>query len=286
MSNSKIDPNRQTAPPDPDKATSPKDTHQAYKAPDHDDMRIEITENGPYIVHGNVPLTEDAIAPSADGSHLEYHRVREFDTKETYALCRCGHSKHMPFCDGTHARIGFDGTETADRTPYLQRADQYPGPELDLLDDNRCAFARLCHRGGVDVWNLTEQADTVDMERQAIGGSWNCPTGRLEHHDDETGEVFEQNLVAGITILEDPQEGASGPLFVHGGITLSSSDGESYEQRNRYALCRCGASTNKPFCDAMHDSIGFNDNSAAFEEEWSGERDNAFKDMPDAEELS
>ena len=36
-------------------------------------------------------------------------------------------------------------------------------------------------------------------------------------------------------------------------------DGSTYELRNRYALCRCGASRNKPFCDAMHVSIGFSD---------------------------
>ena len=38
-----------------------------------------------------------------------------------------------------------------------------------------------------------------------------------------------------------------------------SWDGVEYELRNRYALCRCGASRNKPFCDAMHVTVGFED---------------------------
>lgn len=267
--------------PDPDKAQAPKDTHKPHGASAPDHMRITIKKDGPFIVSGGVPLTEDAIAPSSDGSHLEYQRVKDFESQETYALCRCGKSKNKPFCDGTHAHIHFDGTETADRKPYLQRADEYPGPELDLLDDNRCAYARLCHRRGIDVWTLTEMAENEEVGRQAVGGSWNCPTGRLEHHNVKDGEVYEQHLEPGITLLEDTQEGVSGPMFVHGGITLESSDGTEYELRNRYALCRCGGSTNKPFCDAMHVNVGFYDGSAALEEGWSGEPDPVFKDMPD-----
>lgn len=270
------------------KSTAP-DTSSA-RTPDHEhvsagfnaaDASITITENGPYIVKGSIPLTEDAIVESADGSHLEYHRVREIDTEEEYALCRCGHSKNMPFCDGTHKKIGFDGQETASRAPYLQRVDEYPGPELHLLDDNRCAFARLCHRRGAEVWTLTEMATSEGMEREAVGGSWNCPTGRLEHHRVSDGKLFEQELKPGITILEDVEEGVSGPLFIHGNIPLISSDGTQYELRNRYALCRCGQSTEKPFCDAAHVNAGYYDGSEAFEDGWSGPRDDDFKDMPD-----
>lgn len=267
--------------PDTSESHEPKGSHgdADIKA---NSASITITKGGPYIVKGDVPLTEDAIAESADGSHLEYHRVREFDVKDEYELCRCGHSKHMPFCDGTHEHIAFDGREIADRTPYLQRADEYSGPELDLLDDNRCAYARLCHRRGVDVWTLTEEAEGESIEREAVGASWNCPTGRLEHHKMSNGDVIEQELKPGITILEDLEQGVSGPLFVHGGIALFSEDGTQYELRNRYALCRCGESTDKPFCDAMHVNAGYYDGSPAFESGWSGERDSDFKDMPDS----
>ena len=46
-------------------------------------------------------------------------------------------------------------------------------------------------------------------------------------------------------------------MFVHGRIALEAADGTEYERRNRYALCRCGVSRNKPFCDAMHVNVGF-----------------------------
>ncbi len=60
-------------------------------------------------------------------------------------------------------------------------------------------------------------------------------------------------------MIEDPQEGVSGPLWVRGGIPVVSADGTPYEVRNRVTLCRCGASQNKPFCDGSHASIGFTD---------------------------
>ncbi|MBK5244824.1 MAG: CDGSH iron-sulfur domain-containing protein [Eubacteriaceae bacterium] len=62
-----------------------------------------------------------------------------------------------------------------------------------------------------------------------------------------------------IDILQDPQKGVSGGIFVKGKIPIESSDGESYEVRNRIVLCRCGEATNKPFCDATHIPIKFSD---------------------------
>ena len=79
------------------------------------------------------------------------------------------------------------------------------------------------------------------------------------HYDTADGTPYEPVLDPAISLLEDPEEGVSGPLYVRGGIPLISADGSTYELRNRYALCRCGASRNKPFCDAMHVSIGFSD---------------------------
>lgn len=56
-----------------------------------------------------------------------------------------------------------------------------------------------------------------------------------------------------ITVTEN------GPLSIKGPITLVDQDGNEYDvgERKRVALCRCGGSTTKPFCDGTHSRIGF-----------------------------
>ena len=175
-------------------------------------MRITVTENGPYVVKGGVPLDEAAIVPVA--GHREYRTGRTFSDQETYALCRCGRTNTPPFCDGSHLE-GFDGTETAGHEPYRDRADVYPGDGVYLFDDNRCAYARFCHREDGDVWSLTEASYDPHYKREAVRASSDCPAGRLTHVDTETSQVYEPSLAPGITLLEDTEEGVSGPLFVH-----------------------------------------------------------------------
>ena len=48
-----------------------------------------------------------------------------------------------------------------------------------------------------------------------------------------------------------------GPLLVKGNVTLVSSSGRDSWQGSQTALCRCGASNNKPFCDGQHKKTGF-----------------------------
>ena len=76
---------------------------------------------------------------------------------------------------------------------------------------------------------------------------------------DKEGNVYEHDYEPSIEILQDPEQEASAGLFVKGGIPTESADGYIYEVRNRAALCRCGKSRNKPFCDATHISIRFSD---------------------------
>lgn len=59
----------------------------------------------------------------------------------------------------------------------------------------------------------------------------------------------------------------NGPFKVEGGIPLTDPDGNPVETREGkpYFLCRCGGSTNKPFCDGTHSKIGFEGAKAAVE---------------------
>lgn len=49
----------------------------------------------------------------------------------------------------------------------------------------------------------------------------------------------------------------NGPFIVKGEVELKDGDGNSYPVEQRMALCRCGASTEKPFCDGTHSKVGF-----------------------------
>ena len=48
-----------------------------------------------------------------------------------------------------------------------------------------------------------------------------------------------------------------GPYIVNGPVELKDPDGNLYPAKDRIALCRCGASTTKPFCDGTHSKFGF-----------------------------
>ena len=223
------------------------------------EYKITITKDGPYIVTGNVPLYEKIITPVGDGTY-EYREGRSLPNSETYALCRCGQSKNHPFCDGSHEEYNFDGTETASKENFMERVElKIEGQDIDLLDDGRCAFARFCHRKKGDIWSLTKSSDPNDIS-DVIEGARECPAGRLVIKDKD-GKTIEEEYEPGIEILQDPERGVSGPIFVKGNITIESSNGYIYEKRNRVALCRCGHSRNKPFCDAMHATFTFKDNT-------------------------
>jgi CDGSH-type Zn-finger protein len=194
-----------------------------------------------------------------EGHHNVLVEGRALPQEESYALCRCGMSHNAPFCDGSHAKGGFDGTETASREPYIKRIEDVTrGTTMDLLDDNRCAFARFCHTDRGDIWSLTESdADPLDREA-AIGAARDCPAGRLVMVDKE-GNTLEDEYGPEIIILQDPAKRCSAGIFVKGPVTIEAADGAEYEVRNRVALCRCGKSENKPFCNAFHVRMGYND---------------------------
>ena len=64
-------------------------------------VKITIRPNGPYLVEGDVELTD------TNGARIDT------SDRPRFALCRCGASVTKPFCDGTHSKIGFQAAEAA-----------------------------------------------------------------------------------------------------------------------------------------------------------------------------
>jgi CDGSH-type Zn-finger protein len=215
-------------------------------------VRIEVTKDGPYLASGGVPLSEQLIVTNAQGESLEYAEGKKYPAQAQYALCRCGQSGNKPFCDGTHAKVKFDGTERAGRQPYLEQAKTIEGPTRSLTDaEELCAYARFCDPKG-RVWNLVAQTDNPAARRLVDHEAGHCPAGRLIAWDKKTGKPIEPQFKPSIGLIEDTALHVKGPIWVRGGIPVVSADGTPYEVRNRVTLCRCGRSENKPFCDGTH----------------------------------
>jgi CDGSH-type Zn-finger protein len=239
------------------------ETLDADESPCMEPFKIIVRKNGPYFVAGKLPLAKEYIVTDDEGMPVAWSAGEKFLENASHSLCRCGHSANKPFCDGTHGRIGFDGTEAASKKNYQEMSSKFTGPEL-LLTDARdlCSSAHFCHRAG-GTWVLVGRSSNPEAKATAIEQACNCPSGRLVAWDKATGEPIEPDFAPSISIIEDPGKNVSGPLWVRGGVSIESADGEQYEIRNRITLCRCGRSLNKPFCNGAHVITGFDDGDDA-----------------------
>jgi CDGSH-type Zn-finger protein len=215
-------------------------------------IRIEL--GGPYRVSGSVPLARTRRLGNASGEPVDWSPLEPLATGKRYALCRCGLSSTKPFCDDSHVGVDWDGAETADPGPRAERASTYPGVGVVMTDDRSiCSRAGFCRTRTTDVWEMIgETADTATRERLE-GMVERCPSGALERAADVDTPPFEPPFDPGVAVTKN------GPLWVRGGIQVQGADGTTYEVRNRVTLCRCGRSSNKPFCDGTHAEVGFHD---------------------------
>ncbi|MGH2900102.1 MAG: CDGSH iron-sulfur domain-containing protein [Solirubrobacteraceae bacterium] len=210
---------------------------------DEQTARITATDSGPYKVAAGVELIDAA------GNVV---------TKDGPAfLCRCGGSQNKPFCDGTHNSNGFDGTLTAATGPIAERRDAYEGDGITVYDDRGvCAHIGECTANLPEVWKLRTEPwiDPHGADRERIAEVVGlCPSGALAYARAGADEPVEEPLEPAIRASVD------GPYHVRGAIPVTGADGTQFEPRNRQALCRCGGSKNKPFCDGTHWHIGFKD---------------------------
>ena len=229
-------------------------------------FRITVTEKGPLLVYGRPPLAIQSIVPDEEHESRDFREGRRFSTEaQPTALCRCGASGRKPYCDGSHLRAAWDPTLTASEEPLARDAERIEGGAL-ALDDNAkyCVFARFCHPDG-DAWTLTERSEDPESRERAIREASLCPSARLTAREKGSGKPYEFRFEPSLGLIEDEAIGASGGLWIRGGIPLSREDGRTYEIRNRVVVCRCGQSANKPYCDGTHAAVKWRDGLRADE---------------------
>lgn len=216
------------------------------------DKKIRILYRGPYEVSGDIPLVRSTIDTNHAGDSIGWKETKQYETGgESYTLCRCGHSSKKPFCDGTHIKIGFTGEEVAPKGRDLMNLRVYSGPEIDLVDEESlCATLRFCDRGAT-VWRAVTASEDPQNKELAINEACNCGSGRLTIITKD-GKEIEPDLPQEIGLVQDTATNWRGPLYVKGKIKVVGANGKEYFLRNRMTLCRCGESSNMPFCDSSH----------------------------------
>jgi CDGSH-type Zn-finger protein len=205
-----------------------------------DACAIRCSRNGPYLV-GNL-------------EHLENSHGEALPTRPEMALCRCGGSANKPFCDGTHARIGFSSEKLPGRV--ADRRDDYVREELTVYDNRGiCQHSGFCTDRLAAVFRVHGEPfiDLSGANKDAIIAQVReCPSGALSYALDGV-EYRDQDREPTITVSKD------GPYRVTGGIQLPDEERAEGASTEHYALCRCGGSKNKPFCDGTHWYIKFSD---------------------------
>ena len=205
---------------------------------------IQCIPNGPYVV--------------TNVDHLKNSKGEQIPARPQMALCRCGGSSNKPFCDGTHARIGFSSQKLPGRVP--DRRDTYVGQEITVFDNRGiCQHAGFCTDRLASVF-LQGQEPFVDpngaRKEAIIEAVKNCPSGALSYALDgvERRDEVDPQREPAITVSKD------GPYRVTGGIPIEGGDPRAQgSSTEHYALCRCGHSKNKPFCDGSHWYVKFHD---------------------------
>lgn len=134
---------------------------------------------------------------------------------------------------------------------------QYRGEEVTVTYDmKRCIHAAECVGRLPSVFDVKKRPWVQPDEASAAALAetvMHCPTGALQ--------VLNQE---GMTIEAPPEDNtilvaANGPLYVHGQVKITNAKGDLLLEDTRLALCRCGGSQNKPFCDNSHQDSGFAD---------------------------
>ena len=137
---------------------------------------------------------------------------------------------------------------------------EYQGNSETVTWDRRlCIHVGECGRAKGDLFvqgrkpwcdpNLADRADTKTVVAR-------CPTGALAVHDKEGLLIEAAPSENTVTVSND------GPLYVSGDLDVDGAADDMHSVSRRVALCRCGASKNKPFCDNSHREIGFDDAGA------------------------
>jgi uncharacterized Fe-S cluster protein YjdI len=134
---------------------------------------------------------------------------------------------------------------------------KYSNGEVTVVwKPSECIHSGICFRGLGEVFNprerpwVTIEGATTD---KIIAQVQKCPSGALSYYlnrdvDEPTVKVQAETIVETMT---------NGPLMIYGNVSVKDSSGNITKKNKVTAFCRCGGSSNKPYCDGSHKKNGF-----------------------------
>ena len=139
----------------------------------------------------------------------------------------------------------------------MTKTKEYSNGEVTVVwKPELCIHSGICVKGLPDVfqpkekpWVKIEEATTQQLIDQVKA----CPSGALGHYLNSKEMSNEPEETIKVEVRE------KGPLMVHGDVHIVHSDGRKEKKERLSAFCRCGASSNKPFCDGSHNDINFDE---------------------------
>lgn len=139
----------------------------------------------------------------------------------------------------------------------------YSNGEVTIVWKNDlCIHSTICWKqatGLPEVFNPAERPwikPEGSPTEQIISQVDKCPSGALSYFMNADAEKNKTETVIVENIIEVSPKG---PLLVYGNVTIKDKDGTETKKNKVTALCRCGASGNKPYCDGSHNKINFED---------------------------
>jgi len=138
---------------------------------------------------------------------------------------------------------------------------EYSNGEVTIVwQSGLCIHSTKCWKGAtglIEVFNPREKP-WIKPEGAATEKIINqinqCPSGALSYY------LHKNTIMTEETHSENTIEVTkNGPLLVHGNIQVKDKTGNVVQKNKVTAFCRCGASSNKPYCDGTHRKIDFKD---------------------------
>ena len=142
---------------------------------------------------------------------------------------------------------------------------KYTNDEVTVVwKPNTCIHSAICWKGLIEVFNPKEKPwikmDGATTDR-IIEQVRKCPSGALSYYlnAEATAGESPDKVVAESANIMKIQVSPNGPYLIKTGCLIVHSDGREETKTGTVALCRCGASANKPYCDGSHKKVGFKD---------------------------